>query len=372
MFNFYGIIEQDIAIKLNDNRQDNYINIERRPPVEFFDKYKELFKDLKEYNYVFDLLSDEVIYNKLEYKNSLDDILCVLDKYREVLSKRPSNDSFNGSYYYTNDFYIMPDVSNNVCRYYLDDMSTILVVLKEVKLISIDKFNSLMKNIESAIIDLKNITNIILPEDSIEIPRSWYITRDGYLYNTMGDDGHKSSNLIYPFNDILNGRTDLNKIKELKERYEQQYNDIKTKGYITSNQFVSYLNWYIRPYSLNRSIIYNKLIVDLTLGIIKAHIEFYDAVDKIPKDELFIDKVNKIYNICNKSLDDFFVRFLGMSKLGVSNQKIICTTNTYEYDFVNYSEKGYTIDLVNPIEVVDGDIEEKDLSYVRTIRRVLK
>ena len=34
-------------------------------------------------------------------------------------------------------------------------------------------------------------------------PKSWYITPNGYLYNSGGDTGHKEGNLVYPFKRVF-------------------------------------------------------------------------------------------------------------------------------------------------------------------------
>ena len=60
-----------------------------------------------------------------------------------------------------------------------------------------------------------------------------------------------------------------------------------------------------------------------------------------------------------------------MSKLGVSGTKTICTSNPNEKLFEEYTKRGFNIDLVNPIEVVNNHIEEIDLNTHKTLKKVL-
>ncbi len=58
----------------------------------------------------------------------------------------------------------------------------------------------------------------IITELKYKIPNAWYLTKEGFLYNTMGVNGHKESSLVYPFEEIQcnlkNYDKEINKIKD--------------------------------------------------------------------------------------------------------------------------------------------------------------
>ena len=56
-----------------------------------------------------------------------------------------------------------------------------------------------------------------------------------------------------------------------------------------------------------------------------------------------------------------------MSEVKAGGFPFICTSNTSVRDFEEYTDRGYQIDLVNPIVVQDGEVKEVDLSDVKNI-----
>ena len=86
--------------------------------------------------------------------------------------------------------------------------------------------------------------------------------------------------------------------------------------------------------------------------------------------------LNKIFKLTSDSngkllLDDLLIRFVGMSKVKAGGFPFICTSNTYERDFQEYKDHGYKIDLVDPIDVVNGEVKEINLDGHKLIKKLL-
>ena len=109
----------------------------------------------------------------------------------------------------------------------------------------------------------------------------------------------------------------------------------------------------------------------LIIGIIAAHVDLYEAFNIFHKLENPTREFLNMFNLVNCEMDDMFVRFLGMTKVGVSGTKTLCTSNINEKMFDKYTKKGYNIDLVNPICVVDNHIKEIDLNTYKTLKKIL-
>ncbi|MBP3766037.1 MAG: hypothetical protein J6G98_02520 [Bacilli bacterium] len=201
-----------------------------------------------------------------------------------------------------------------------------------------------------------------------KLPNAWYITKDGFLYNTMGANGHKESTLIYPFEKI---QCDLKNYDNEIKSYQKELQNTLKREYVTLEQCKFYLNFYAKYPQIEQGKIYDRQINMLIIGIIAAHIDLYEAFNEFYKMDNPMQEYFKLLKLTNFEMDDMFVKFLGMSKIGVSGTKTICTTNTNESLFREYIKRGYAIDLVNPIKAVNNHIEEIDLSGHKVIKKVL-
>ena len=171
------------------------------------------------------------------------------------------------------------------------------------------------------------------------LPKRYFITKSGILYNSLGETSHKESNLIYTYNlikDYLNktkykslvNTKQLSLTKELKTELLNLNRILKTKK-ITKRDIKTYLNLDIT--NTNNINIYN-----LIIGIITAKIELL---------ETFINTKNK--DIFNKNdISDILVRLCGFHKIETSINKTITTASLDIYSFINYLEKDYTINII--------------------------
>lgn len=372
MYKYYDIIDNKNTIVLDDHGMSNYIDVSYNLPIEFFSKNKKLFDELKKIFNVYSFVSDEVIFNRLEGKYSKDEIYDVIYDHSLINLRRPEYE-FHGVYHFVDDFYKLKHPSNFEVEYYLSDMLDIIKILFKLYPNHAEYYISMKKEISRLRNELVRTNKIVLTDDKIkiELPNAWYLTKDGSLYNSMGRDGHKESNLQYPIADIQRGMLP-DVFGDFKEKHIEEYELIKERGYITKEQYTHYLNWYGKNITLYQDRIYQKIIVDLVLGIIKAHIDLYEAFEDFEKKiSCYSRELDKLFKMTHYQIDDLLIRFVGMSKVKASGLKFVCTTNTYDRDFEEYLARGYRIDLVNPFVVQDGEVIEKDLSDYKKIKKVL-
>lgn len=380
MFKYYNILDNSNNKIVFENADKNdYINITYDLPIEVVFKYEELLKELRTILHTFDMLTEETIYNSLIGKTKINDILDLMNYYNTINLHR-NDDSFNDNYYFVDDINTLSSMSNHTFECYLDDMLAIIKILAQVFSSSYDYYKKVYDDTKRAYEEIRMKNKIVLSDKDliIDIPNAWYLTRNGTLYNSMGENGHKESNLEYPIMDIRKGfiYPDKELYNSMIEKYHEEFDDVKEKGYITDSQFVDYLNLYVRKHTVYKDRIYHKMIVDLTLGIIKAHEDLYRAFKRLLETDVYEKSLNKIFKLTSDSngkllLDDLLIRFVGMSKVKAGGLPFICTSNTYERDFQEYKDHGYKIDLVDPIDVVNGEVKEINLDGHKLIKKLL-
>lgn len=230
-------------------------------------------------------------------------------------------------------------------------------------------------------IPIKQYTSI-----NLNLPNCWYITPYKHLYNSMGANGHKEANLIYPFYyTILRDNQNPSPLPYLKS-----IRKLKQNGFITSNEYEEYLNLkydfpciypdsYYNLDSLNKVIYrhtnkksYNPKLVNLIIGIESAHAGIYEFFYRLrqyssnyEQDLIFL-----------KGLDfnDMLVKCCGFHKVTSLPDKIITTSLiNYEEEFREYIEKGWEIDFLPPIIIneEEGTLEDYPEEFL-TIRKILK
>ncbi len=196
----------------------------------------------------------------------------------------------------------------------------------------------------------------------MHLPNSWYITPYNHLYNTMGKDGHKQANLIYPlYYSIIRNDNISNPVKiyeYLKETLE--------RGWINKSDFDKYTNsiydfMAIYPdyyYTLNsfdehqyRTIskrTYNPKIVGLITGIESAQAGLYSFFNYLKNNSS--DYYNDLEYLKSLYLDDILIRCCGFHKISSICDKTITTSCiNYEEQLAEYINKGWRIDFVKPI-----------------------
>lgn len=254
--------------------------------------------------------------------------------------------------------------------------------------------NRLPKDVEElgqqALSEIKNY-QVEIPEKphksvKLNLPNCWYITPNKDLYNSMGTDGHKEANLVYPFYyNILRDSLIPNPLAYLKSTQK-----LKKKGFITSAEYDEYLNLkydfpciypdsYYNLDSLNKFFYrqtkkksYNPRLVNLIIGIESAHAGIYDFFYRLRK---YSNNYEEDLSLL-KELDfnDMLVRCCGFHKVSSLPDKIITTSLiNYEEEFREYLERGWTIDFLPPIIINEkkGILEEYPQEFL-TIRKILK
>lgn len=196
----------------------------------------------------------------------------------------------------------------------------------------------------------------------IYLPNSWYITPYNHLYNTMGPDGHKEANLIYPFyysiirdDEVCNPYCFLESAKRSLEQ-----------GFIDKSAFDDYTNLIydfstIYPesyYNLGdlekfryRSLYkktYDSRIVKLIAGIESAQAGLFSFFYHLKNDSC--DYHSDLDFIKQFNLDEILIRCCGFHKISSICDKTITTSCiNYEEEFEEYIRKGWNIDFVKPI-----------------------
>ena len=219
---------------------------------------------------------------------------------------------------------------------------------------------------------IENHKPIIVDGNVLELPNAWYLTKDGTLYNSMGKQGHDHSVLEYEVSDITWRRIEPSSFEDLKNKYHTLYNSIRENGYVSYEQCIQFLNIELNNNIIKNAEINHKLLLNLVLGVIKAHVELYNSYIELLKVNDYDNAVKKVMELSRFRIDDFLVRFIHMSKVKHGEQSFICTTNPNIYQFREYRERGYRMDIVDPIVVKDGELTTEDLSYYRSLERSIR
>ena len=280
--------------------------------------------------------------------------------------------------------------SDNVIRCSKNNIENYLISAKKMAKFQ-NKFDKETEKLfEDALDYLENykvkIFSFVSKSVKMYLPNAWYITPYNHLYNTMGPDGHKEANLIYPFEySIIRDDQIQNPTIYLKDiRF------IMKEGWININAFSTYTNLIysfstIYPeqyYELDdmKKIIYNFLhkrtynprIVQLIVGIESAHAGLFNFFWNLKKNSS--NYYEDLEFLKQFSLDDVLVRCCGFHKISSICEKTI-TTSCINYDeqFREYIDKGWKIDFVKPIVLNDSTrrLEEYD-DYFLTVRKILK
>jgi hypothetical protein len=213
-------------------------------------------------------------------------------------------------------------------------------------------------------------------------PNAWYITPDGFLYNTNGKDGHKGGNLLYSIYRIIDALENNENIPDFN--YSDKIKEILNRGYITYEEFTEYSNSKYALPTIKTPIIeseikrykeilklneedlkkltsspnfkwpnprrsYQKNLITLITGYYAAegalNKSFTKLNDSNKKSELF----KKINDLSYGYLEDILVRYSDFSKIE-SCEKKITTSSLYGIkEFKNYLDKGWDLYIIPKI-----------------------
>ena len=218
-------------------------------------------------------------------------------------------------------------------------------------------------------------------------PDAFFITPNGYLYNSGGKLGHKNNNFINLYIKIINT---LMINKKLPVFYYSYFNNklelIKELGYIDHSTYISWMNlfyslpdiWvpdkenikqridFIIDNNLNNITFwpserrsYQPNLIRLYEGYCDAYIEFYKFFNNHFKSSPKKD-YEDIKNITNNQyiydeIVELLVRCMGFHKIESQLSKVITTTSlTPVNDFYNYLINGYDIYIIPKIIYENG------------------
>lgn len=206
-------------------------------------------------------------------------------------------------------------------------------------------------------------------------PNSWYITPDGYLYNSGSKDGHKEGNLVYPFDRVchaINKDTytvfseDIKNDKMILKRKEytiplidnnERIEKILDRGYITYDELIFYTNkiGYFKEgvdllRDLSEATSDDENLIKIVIGHMAAENAFYSAFNDLNKTINPINSLQTIKLLTSNDLDDILVRFCGFNKISYQNYKTISISDIEQIElFREYLKNGWNLELVPKI-----------------------
>lgn len=202
-------------------------------------------------------------------------------------------------------------------------------------------------------------------------PKSWYITPNGYLYNSGGDTGHKEGNLVYPFKRVckaINNECDViydfagKPIKNTlnKEQYTiptgpslKDIEKILNRGYITYGELTFYTNRIgyfpngVTNDDMMEEISNQDSLIKMVVGHMAAEASFYSAFAKLNDTQNSIEALKELERLTAGDLDDILVRFCGFHKISYQDHKTISTASFNAIDLFNlYLKNGWNVEIV--------------------------
>lgn len=359
-------------------------------PLDFFERYKQLFLKIKKFDLLFEINDKEkklyinsdvdcsdipIEWQYSNYINGYDLDNCVfskngIDKLNYL--KKQFENKYRGNNFiddFENYFFAIFELFYCSDNGITSSKGRVFEFLSSAKAMA--KYqNKLSKGDEILFDDALNyIRNykIEIPHKDFEpirmyLPNSWYITPYNHLYNTMGPDGHKEANLIYPLyysvirdDDISNPYKYLKSVKRILEQgfidkvtfdsYTNLIYDFSTI-YPESYYNLSDLEKY-RYISLHKKT-YNPKIVKLIAGIESAHAGLFSFFYHLQNNSC--DYYRDLDFIRQFNLDEILVRCCGFHKISsICDRTITTSCINYEEEFKEYIRKGWTIDFVKPI-----------------------
>lgn len=231
--------------------------------------------------------------------------------------------------------------------------------------------------------ELKGINIIEIPEQKEGIkyrfPDVWYITPNGYLYNT--GTGHKEGNLIYSFSEIQDLLRNGNEVPNIK-LYDRIVEILK-RGYVTQTEFNIYGNLKynvptIRTPQVEHAIeqmknickmsyeerlkmgiphyarTYQRNIITLQIGYYAAKTALFNSFVKLNDSKYKREIINTLSDL---RFDDMLIQYCNFHKISSVEDKTITTTSINAIEsFKEYLDNGWNLDIVPGI-VYD---EQKD------------
>lgn len=361
-----------LCLMESDRKQCRYIEDANIPDC-FFEKYRNLFRRIDIIDMLVDGSNEELL-----YKHSQD------LSYEQYMNLGYFFSKKDEDYHFTKEAKNKIDFNARDLEIIFRDYSIFCNCLIEIYP-DFKDFISVTKNmLKEALVELENINKIEIPKSKSGIvyrfPDSWYITPNGYLYNT--GSGHQQGNLTYPFFHILSLLKENCNIPDINLNYKIK--EILERGYVTSSEFDEYSNLiYNIPTILTPEVehaieqlnniykmsieekekitqlphyrrTYQRNIITLQIGYYAARMALFQSFVKLNKSNKKKEVAQKLSNL---KLDEVLIRYSGFHKISSVSDKTITTSsiNCIE-NFKEYLENGWTLDIIPGI-IYD---EEKD------------
>lgn len=225
---------------------------------------------------------------------------------------------------------------------------------------------------------------------SMKWPDSWYITPNGYLYNT--GFGHKKGNLVYSLYytiyELLEENKSIPSINHVNHIHR-----IIERGYITDKEFRNYCNLiYQLPTVLTPEVeidrmrhknllrlneteykkitsapdfeypnperSYQKNLITLITGFLSAETALYSSFNRVNNSLSKRELLTQLRELSRNDIRDVLVRFSGFYKIESIVDKTITTSSLYAIrDFSNYLNAGWNLHIIPGI--VYDETEDK-------------
>jgi hypothetical protein len=361
---------------------------------EFINKYKDLLEIINYINTLMKLVNHDLEYEPIIYKNLSDE--GIIEFNRLILK-------FNEEKEYEN----IIDINNvgfiwsftEFLRTYVNYSSYLCTLFPDSKYLN-KSHDILFK----ALRELEDKNTIKIQPNSNETiefiwPNAWYITPNGFLYNTNGKRGHKGGNLIYEFESIKHTLESQGNIRNIC--YSERIKKILESGYILYDEFDDYCNSkydlltvdtpdiirvretykkyleyfedmkeeehdifcrlsYLKLYLNKKS--YQKNLITLITGYYAAEESFHNSFVKLNESNKKPELLEKILDLSQGCLEDILVKYSDFSKIETCEKKITTSSMNGIKEFKLYLEKGWDLYIVPKIiyDKENDDIFEMD------------
>ena len=324
--------------------EDEYYSVESSLTLDFWIKNVNLFTNLRKIDNLIELLFYEMMENKnrLYYFDDYEKLSVIFDYFNkeeyEEMKKEKDNLQLK-----TSDLKI-------VLEYYKVCIEGLLEIYPDLSCF----LTTTIKMIDDALKELDKKRFIQIPYNNsvmYTFPNAWYITPNGYLYNT--GSGHKQGNLSYPYEDILDRLKNSQEVPLVDNR--NKIRNILKRGYVEVVEFKNYANLeYEIPtvittdssplYQLRKS--YQKNITTLVIGHLAAEESLYRSFFRMNSSN-YKQQLALYFSLNKIALDDVLVRYCGFHKISSVVDKTITTSSLNAVDDLKlYLDKGWTIDII--------------------------
>lgn len=367
MYKYYSELENPKNFKIYLERVNSpettskYI-FDRKISNDLLKKYHKLFEQLRILN---ELIKSYAYQRQIKSEITAEEFIflerCEEEQTFENILKILPNPNLNDIKFLLTDYY-------NFAQFFITIFPKFQEFLKEISI-----------NLSLTISEIEQLEYLIFPPKSkiVEqcMPNAWFITPNGYLYNT--GIKHKEGNLTYSFWDIFKKLKNEENIS-CKENYAEKIKDILARNFVSETEYQAYANsvyklptiytpeiqtsiesihairnidtnTHLKVSQFNPPIIersYQPNIIKLIIGFYDAKLSLYRSFEKINTSKRKDELAKKIEASTLQSKEELLIRFSGFHKIE-SCEKKITTSSLYGIrNFQEYLNKGWDLYIV--------------------------